>query len=176
MLVTMNGVFFAISVIAFVATIALCIVGGTRLAGRPNPDTRPWNHKIRTYALAAGGLWAVTLILSFALPAGVSGPSVAENEPAQSEPDKYKQTWSLSYADTTCEAWANQMTDSQQFAAAADILASAWQKIEGSSRFPSDSLIGEFQTAIGDTCVIDSMAITDASYAAYNDGASVFRP
>lgn len=171
----MNGVFFAISVVAFLAALVLCIVGGTRLAGRPKPDTRPWNHKIRTYALAAGGIWAVTLILSFAIPTGASEPPATDKDPAQSEPDKYEQTWQPSYSDTSCTDWATKMSDEQQFAAAAEILVSAWAKIEGSSRFPSDSLIGLFQDAIDDSCVIDSMAITDASFAAYNDS-DVFRP
>jgi hypothetical protein len=82
-------------------------------------------------------------------------------------PDKYTQTWSKSYSETTCDDWKGSMTDSQQFAAAADILTSARNKIDGGSGLPPDSLINEFQAGVTNVCVAPSMTITDATYGLY---------
>lgn len=36
--------------------------------------------------------------------------------------DPYNQTWTVSYADTTCGQWLNQMTDNQRFVAGHDFI------------------------------------------------------
>jgi hypothetical protein len=89
--------------------------------------------------------------------------------------DKYAQTWSKQYAQTTCTDWQNSMTPAQRFSAAADILTSGRNKVDNGTGMPSELLIKEFQTSITDYCVIPSMKITDASYAVYMDGKE-FRP
>jgi len=80
---------------------------------------------------------------------------------------KYNQTWQTDYASTTCDDWLSQMTSSQRFAASADILTSARNKIDGGRGLPSDSLIDEFTDGLDNVCVIPSMTLTDASYGLY---------
>lgn len=164
MLTIMSGVFFYISVFAVIAIVALTFVGMARK--KPDPDTRPWQQKTRFWILGAAIVWAVTLIISFAVPRDI-GISSEVGDTADSDAAAYTQTWGKDYADTTCGDWNAQMTDEQQFAAAADILASAWDKIEGSSDFPSDSLITEFQGGISKACIEDTMTLTDVSYGVY---------
>lgn len=83
-------------------------------------------------------------------------------------PDRYTQTWSRPYSETTCDDWNGSMTPAQQFAAAADILASARNKIDGATGLPPDSLIVEFQAGITNVCVIPTMTLTDATYGLYS--------
>ena len=81
--------------------------------------------------------------------------------------DEYTQTWDKAYSETTCSDWNGAMTDAQQFAAAADILTSARNKIDGGTGMPFDSLIAEFRSGITNVCVIPSMTLTDATYGLY---------
>ncbi|MCS5732892.1 hypothetical protein [Herbiconiux daphne] len=81
--------------------------------------------------------------------------------------DKYTQTWTASYSETTCDDWLNVMTPAQQFAGAADILTAARNKIDGGTGLPSDSLIDEFAEGINNVCVIPTMTLTDATYGLY---------
>lgn len=96
--------------------------------------------------------------------------SVSVDETAAASPSvsKYTQTWSKDYASTTCAQWRRAMSDEQQFAAAADILTAARNKIDGGTGLPSDSLIIEFQGGITTSCVIPKATLTDITYLLYN--------
>ncbi|WP_248582558.1 hypothetical protein [Nocardioides sp. InS609-2] len=86
---------------------------------------------------------------------------------------KYEQTWPRAYSETTCDDWADEMTGQQHFAAAADMLTSARNKIDGGEGLPPDSLIERFQSDIASTCQIEgTLTITDAVYVVYNDDPS----
>lgn len=102
-------------------------------------------------AVLVGGCTAIVAATS-----GNRGDEVSADDP-------YRQTWVKAYSDTTCADWASEMTDQQQFAASADILTSAWQRIEGSSDFPPDALIREFREGVSTVCVEPTMTLTDAS-------------
>ena len=67
----------------------------------------------------------------------------------------YNQTWTKSYGLTTCGDWNDQMTDSQQWAAAADLLTSARKKWDGGEGLLSDSLVTRFQGGITEACSVD---------------------
>lgn len=159
----MTTVLFVISLIAFVAMLALCFVGLARK--KPKPDTRGALTRTRTWIGVAAAVWVIAGIASFAVPRDAS-PS-ADRDPADSAASRYEQTWSESYSDTTCSDWSSRMTDDQQFAAAADALVGIWSRIENSDRFPSDALIEEFQSGVTEVCVIPSMVLTDATVMLY---------
>lgn len=72
-----------------------------------------------------------------------------------SQGTRYNQTWTKSYGLTTCGDWNDEMTDSQQWVAAADILASARKKWDGGEDLPADSLITRFQRDITEACSAD---------------------
>ncbi|MDQ0691470.1 hypothetical protein [Arthrobacter sp. W4I7] len=118
---------------------------------------------------------ALSALLLTACGSGTSAaPATKSPTPAPSA-DKYAQTWSKSYSKTTCTDWLKTMTPAQQFAAAADILASGRNKIDKGTGMPSDSLVKDFQTATTEYCTIPSMTLTDATYAVYMDGKK-YRP
>jgi hypothetical protein len=107
---------------------------------------------------------------------GSAAASPATKSPSASPTvDKYAQTWTKQYSQTTCADWEKSMTPAQQFSAAADILTSGRNKVDNGTGMPSDPLIKEFQTAVTDYCVIPSMKVTDATYAVYMDGKK-YRP
>lgn len=117
------------------------------------------------------------LCLSTILLSSCSSPDSGSSNAAEPvDTTKYEQTWSQDYSSTTCEEWSTAMTEHQQFAAAADILASARNKIDGGTGLPPDDLIRDFQAAVTDSCMTPSWTITDASYVAYTDGAARFAP
>lgn len=89
---------------------------------------------------------------------------------------KYTQTWPDSYSSTTCDDWNTRMTDAQQFAAAADMLAGARNKGDGGTGLPEDSLITEFQAGITNVCVEPTMTLTDAGAGLYLTERDRFKP
>lgn len=103
--------------------------------------------------------------------------SVAESGTSKS---KYTQTWSKSYADTTCAEWNSAMTDRQRFAAAADMLTGARNKGDGGSGLPPDSLIVRFQTDVSQGCSVpataDQLSVADAGAAVYLLGRDSYKP
>ncbi|MFF7681443.1 hypothetical protein ACFZA2_01690 [Microbacterium sp. NPDC007973] len=115
----------------------------------------------------AGGFVAVIVVLVTVFSTRPAPPLPADGTAAESAPSKYEQTWSSPYSETTCAEWAGEMTRQQRFAAAADILAAAWARIEDSDRFPPDSLIQRFQAGVDSACDIDSATITDVTYLVY---------
>lgn len=59
------------------------------------------------------------------------------------------------------------MTSAQQFAAAADILESARNKIDEGVGLPPDALTSEFQAGVTNACIIPTMTPTDATFGLY---------
>lgn len=66
--------------------------------------------------------------------------------------NKYTQTWTKSYTDTSCDDWISQMTDKQQWAAAADMLAGARDKGDGGTGVPDDDLVTDFRDGVTNVC------------------------
>jgi len=81
------------------------------------------------------------------------GGSIVTTHASQST--TYNQTWTKSYGLTTCGDWNDEMTDSQQWVAAADILTGARKKWDGAEDPPADSLITQFQRDITEACSVD---------------------
>lgn len=65
--------------------------------------------------------------------------------------ETYEQTWPKHYTDTTCMAWASQMSDDQQFAAAADL---AWDYLQeqGATKRPKTRWVISYQDAMTQAC------------------------
>ena len=125
---------------------------------RPSPLTL-------TIFIIVGGV--MLLIAALAVYNSTTGNNTDTDTAYVADTSKYNQTWQTDYASTTCDDWLSQMTSSQRFAASADILTSARNKIDGGSGLPSDSLIDEFTDGLDNVCVIPSMTLTDASYGLY---------
>lgn len=82
---------------------------------------------------------------------------------------RYTQTWRKEYKVTTCSEWLNQMTDAQRWAASADILAAARNKISGGKGMPSDALVTRFEQNISTGCEgSGQITILEAAYVIYN--------
>jgi hypothetical protein len=93
---------------------------------------------------------------------------------------KYDQTWSKDYASTTCADWSSTMTQQQRFAAAADILSGARDKVDGGSGVAPDDLISDFQSEIDDACEpgapTATLTLTDVTLFIYQDDHTHFAP
>lgn len=89
---------------------------------------------------------------------------------------KYTQTWPKSYSATTCTDWTREMTDAQQWAAAADMLTGARNKGDGGTGLPPDSLITEFQSGVTTACVVPTMSLSDVGAGLYLTDHARFRP
>jgi hypothetical protein len=107
----------------------------------------------------------VALVLVIVLAVSLSGN---DSSPSTVVADKYVQTWNQSYSETDCAEWNDVMTPAQQFAAAADILTSARNKIDGGVGLPPDSLISEFEAGITRVCVVPELPLTDATFGLYS--------
>jgi hypothetical protein len=81
------------------------------------------------------------------------GGSIVTTSAPQST--RYNQTWTKSYGLTTCGDWNDEMTDSQQWVAAADMLTGTRKKWDGGEGLPPDSLITRFQGDITEACSVD---------------------
>lgn len=82
--------------------------------------------------------------------------------------DKYEQTWTTPYSETTCSAYLNEMTTQQRWAAAADMLAGARNKMDGGSGLPSDDLVTRFAADIAEGCSGGPVAkLTEAAITIY---------
>lgn len=93
---------------------------------------------------------------------------------------EYTQTWSKDYASTTCSDWTDQMTAQQRFAASADILSAARDKIDGGSGVAPDSLIRSFEGEIDDACAKPQPApnetLTDVTLFIYQADHATYAP
>ncbi|MEW2250408.1 hypothetical protein AB0907_24075 [Streptomyces sp. NPDC006975] len=105
-----------------------------------------------------------------------SGSATAEGaapRPKPKQADKYEQTWTVPYSNTTCGDYLNNMDDHQRWVAAADMLVGA-RKTDGGSGLPADSEVTRFQEDISTACrasadlktteVAVSVYLVDSSY------------
>jgi hypothetical protein len=97
-------------------------------------------------------VFCLGLGLGLAMCAGCGGSIVTT---PSSQSTSYNQTWTKSYGLTTCGDWNDEMTDSQQWVAAADLLTGARKKWDGDEDLPADSLITRFQRTITEACSVD---------------------
>jgi hypothetical protein len=67
----------------------------------------------------------------------------------------YVQSWTKSYGLTICRDWNKEMTDSQQWVTAADMLTGARNSRDRGNGLPPDSLITRFQGDITGACSVD---------------------
>lgn len=108
-----------------------------------------------------------------------SAPAKGSNETAdEAATDKYTQTWPKTYSTTTCEDWQDAMTQAQTWAAAADILTSGRNTIDGGTGLPPDSLITSFRDDISEGCATDvpGLIVTDVAYGVYTIGHDQYGP
>lgn len=95
------------------------------------------------------------------------GSITPQSSGTDSSASKYSQTWTKDYGATTCGEWLGEMTDKQQWVAAADMLAAVRDK-DGGSRLPADALVTRFQRNISIGCEGSSeVAITEAAVLIY---------
>ncbi len=92
--------------------------------------------------------------------------AIADAPYVEPTPGKYDQTWSKNYGDTTCLEFKTTMTKHERWAAAADMLTSAWQ-VDGLGGMPSDELITTFRQGVETACVIDTMTVADTGTLLY---------
>jgi hypothetical protein len=117
-------------------------------------------------SIGCGGIVLISVLFGVLSTIG-DGSDDDASAGADDSASKYTQTWGKQYSDTTCSDWNGEMTGQQQFAAAADILTSARNKIDDGSGLPSDALVREFEGGITTVCVEPTMTLTDATYGLY---------
>jgi hypothetical protein len=105
------------------------------------------------------GLAVAAVVLSVIIGFSVSG------RPDPTE--KYAQTWHKDYSNTSCSEWSGQMSEQQRFAASADMLTAARNKMDGGSGVPNDSLIDEFTAGLDTVCVDDAANIAELAVLLY---------
>lgn len=112
--------------------------------------------------------WLVAVAAVVALTGCSTGPTTVA-------PDKYKQTWATPYDSTTCTDYTTQLTASQRWAAAADMLTGARSR-DGAKEMPSDELVTTFMGGIDTACVVETMTITDVAVGLYLTERARFEP
>lgn len=90
----------------------------------------------------------------------------------------YEQTWSMSYAETTCVHWADEMDDHQRFVMASDMLAGA-RTSDGAGELAPEQMQRSFQAAIDGVCQAEgreiAMKVSEVAAFLYV-GSSDFKP
>jgi hypothetical protein len=92
---------------------------------------------------------------------------------------KYRQTWTKSYGETSCDEWLTHMTDKQQWAAAADMLTGARNKGDGGTSVPGDDLVTEFQGGVTNVCeepVAAAESVAEVGAGLYSTERDTFAP
>ena len=138
---------------------------GTPVAG-PAPSRRRW------WGVGVLLLLVVILFTSCMANAFRSTSSAGES----SEVSKYVQTWPEDYSSTTCSEWNTEMTDQQQFAAAADMLSGARDKGDGGTGVAPDALIENFQGGVTRSCVMPTASLAEVGAGLYLTERDTFRP
>ena len=72
--------------------------------------------------------WIGVAVAALAVAVATAGCGSSGDTGSTGTPGKYTQTWGKAYSDTTCSEWHSQMSDAQQWAAAADMLTGARNK------------------------------------------------
>lgn len=120
------------------------------------------------------------VVLAVAATVSLAACSESSTTSEDSEPmdGKYTQTWTKkSYSQTKCVDWNAEMTDKQQWVAAADMLNSARNKIDGGEGLPPDVLITSFQGDITESCEVDKVdSIATIAAVLYKIGRDTYAP
>lgn len=136
----------------------------TPAASRPKKRHSLWRWLFVALIVVALFRWVVHEDTpSTALP-----PSTAASS-TSAEDSRYTQTWATAYADTTCDQWLGEMTGQQTWAAAADILTSSRNKVDGGSGLPPEALITSFEQDVTEGCSADvpGLKLLDVAYGIY---------
>jgi hypothetical protein len=112
----------------------------------------------------------VTALLSLGACSGSSDGGAGDDT------DKYTQTWAKSYSATSCSEWNGVMSEEQQFAAAADMLAGARNRGDGGTGLPDDSLIEQFQGGVTTACVEPTANVAEIGAVLYLSERAIFSP
>jgi hypothetical protein len=120
--------------------------------------------------------WTGVAVAALVVAAAIGGCGSSGGSGSSGALDKYTQTWGKAYSDTTCSEWHSQMSDAQQWAAAADMLTGARNKGDGGDGLPPDDLVDEFQDGVTNACVIDSHNVAEIGAALYLTERARFRP
>jgi hypothetical protein len=100
-------------------------------------------------------------------------PDAAEVYPATPADIRFNQTWTKSYATTTCGDWNLRMTAEQRWTMAADLLYAA----RAVSDLPPDDLITTFGEAISADCIpTGDLKVTEVAAALYELSPDVYGP
>jgi hypothetical protein len=121
---------------------------------------------------------AVAAIASLSALGGDGGDSAttAGTSPAEAAGSSYAQSWPRDYTSTTCHEFLNEMTARQQFAASADMLASARVKGDGGA-MPTNALILAFESGLKNACpVVPGLALAEAGAGLYLTERARFAP
>jgi hypothetical protein len=91
--------------------------------------------------------------------------------------DKYHQTWTKPYAETSCADWRDAMDQHQQFVMAADILFTEQKTLKPDVVLPDDVMVGQFQGQIQGLCLTHaSDDVTTAAFVVWTTGQDAFAP
>lgn len=81
--------------------------------------------------------------------------------------DKYTQTWTTPYNETTCGDYRSKMTSKQRWVMAADVLAS-YRKVDGGNTLPADTVVSRFEGDLATACEPEpSMKVTEVGVPIY---------
>lgn len=138
----------------------------------PNVHDVALRRRSRVGALVA----ALMLVVAAVVGCAASGEDAAA--PAVTT-GKYDQTWAKTYAATTCSEWKSEMTDREQWVAAADMLTGARNKGDSGTGLPSDALVDDFQADITESCspaAAKAMKIAEVAASVYLIGRDTYAP
>lgn len=90
--------------------------------------------------------------------------------------DKFTQTWTKPYNQTTCAEFKSDMSEQQRWTMAADMLVNAQQVDDSDADLPKDALISEFEAGLNTACVIDTMSMAEVGAGLYITEQDRFRP
>ncbi|MGZ4532973.1 MAG: hypothetical protein ACXVXP_11555 [Mycobacteriaceae bacterium] len=90
--------------------------------------------------------------------------------------DKYEQTWSKSYGETTCSEWISDMSQHEMWVAAADMVTHARDTDDENAAMPEDSMVDDFRDGITNACVEPTMTIAEVGALLYLTEQVRFKP
>jgi hypothetical protein len=117
------------------------------------------------------GMRTVSFIAVILMLGGCGG----NNPSGASGAGKYDQSWSKTYASTTCDEFASQMTEHEQFVMAADMITSTAADRTGNKDLPPDSLVDNVVSQMSTACEADStVKMTDIAVGLFMIDSSLY--
>lgn len=104
------------------------------------------------------------------------GSDTSTTETDDSAGGKFEQTWPKDYGRTTCREWNNEMSQNENFVAAADILVGSQGVDSDDAGLPDDELIEQFRDGITNACVEPSMKVNEIGALLYLTERATFKP